>query len=360
MKRFAPLVLIPLLTLLIASAAGEGWLRHTCAYCTWNERNRNLYVSPYEPTYYSWYHLRTPNQSESYPTSDFDIELTTNSLGVRDIEHPLPKAPGEIRIIGLGDSFTEGQGAEFEDGYLKVVERRLSELCGEPVRMIIGGVSGSDPWYSYTLLRDKLMPFQPDIVMLAINNSDVYDIGVRGGRERFLPDGGVRYRDPPAAERLFRYSHLFRFVTMRILGYDWYGVSPTMRSMTQSQAVEDLKAAVLAFRELAEQHGFRFLIVAHPTMHEIQNREYGLGFKPFLSWLATQDSPWVDIMPRMLDSVDRAQISDYFWEHDFHNTARGYRLLGDEVIRGLIETGMVNPSATTGSRCGLAAATAAP
>ena len=34
----------------------------------------------------------------------------TNSLGLRDIEHPIAKDSNEIRVMGIGDSFTEGVG----------------------------------------------------------------------------------------------------------------------------------------------------------------------------------------------------------------------------------------------------------
>jgi hypothetical protein len=45
------------------------------------------------------------------------------------------------------------------------------------------GVAGSDPFYEYRLLVDKLLACQPDLVMTVVNVSDVIDVIVRGGKD---------------------------------------------------------------------------------------------------------------------------------------------------------------------------------
>ena len=176
-----------LLSSLLGGLGAELVLRYLCVVCSWTEQNMGEYVSPYRMLNAStWYHLRFPNDVSSYGEPEFDYGLRTNSLGIRDIEHPVEKPDDELRIVGLGDSFTEGQGAEYEDGYLKVLERNLNrELKRGHVRVIVGGVAGSDPFYCFKLLKDKLLVYDPDLVTLTVNTTDVMDVVVRGETNDF-------------------------------------------------------------------------------------------------------------------------------------------------------------------------------
>lgn len=90
--------------------AAEIALRALCSYCTWTEENQGYYVSPYAIRENSWYHVRRKNAVDRYPQREFDYEIRTNSLGFRDVEHPVARMPGEVGIMAIGDSFTEGRG----------------------------------------------------------------------------------------------------------------------------------------------------------------------------------------------------------------------------------------------------------
>lgn len=135
--KYAAIITFVLLSLSVI--AMEIVLRVRCTFCSWSERNKGRSVSPYdEPLYNTWYQLRRPNISWSYKQREFDFALETNSLGIRDVEHPVAKQPNEFRIIGLGDSFTEGVGASFENTYLKILEKKLqTQHDGIPIRMIL-------------------------------------------------------------------------------------------------------------------------------------------------------------------------------------------------------------------------------
>jgi hypothetical protein len=106
--------------------AAETLLRVSCTYCTWIEINGGGFQSPYSINEDSWYFVRPENAIDSYHQPEFDYEIRTNSLGFRDIEHPLGKAAGELRILAIGDSFTEGQGAPFDQTWLSVLGRNLN------------------------------------------------------------------------------------------------------------------------------------------------------------------------------------------------------------------------------------------
>jgi lysophospholipase L1-like esterase len=332
------------ISLLIGAAAAEILLRRLCTVCTWTEQNAGGYVSPYqEPPENGWYHLRRPSSVSNYGQPEFDYELRTNSMGIRDVEHPVEKRPGEYRIVGLGDSFTEGQGAPYEDSYLKILERKLRKSpVDRDVRVIVGGVAGSDPFYCYKLLEDRLLRFQPDLIMLAINSSDVTDTIARGGNERFRPDGQVRFAPPPRDEWIFARSHVYRAFTMTVLGYDWFGLSPGEHASKRADAIEKLKALAADYQSLAEREASRFLVILHPDAYELTTATYSFDAEGLMQFLAGRGIPYLDLMPYFLERTgsDPRRIETIYWEKDFHHNTDGYRLFAEGVEEYLRASGL--------------------
>src|SRR5262245_22491307 len=111
---------------------------------------------------------------------EFSVRVTTNALGFREPRLPAPKPPGTVRIVVLGDSFTQGYGVDESDAY----PRRLEALVGAWDRsrryeVINLGVPGSSPPdYRYTL-REVGLAYHPDVVGVAVMANDVGDIDVR-------------------------------------------------------------------------------------------------------------------------------------------------------------------------------------
>ncbi len=316
--------------------AGEILVRRSRKCQTYSEKNGKPYFSFYAvPANSTWYWLRTPNKAESEEQPEFDYPVITNSLGIRDVEPPLAKAENEFRILALGDSFTEGVGAEYEYTYPKRLERILNDNCAPlPVRIINGGVSGSDPFYSYTLLRYKLLPYKPDLVTLAINASDVTDIIARGGDERFLDDGHVRFAKPPRDEWLFARSHLYRFIVMNLLGYDWFGLSASEQIAKREQAVDELGVIAEKFKALAARNDFSLLVILQPAnQHEAVEQKYSFDADKLKSRLKQNQIDYVDQMQAFADKarMGMGEMLRFYWERNMHNTAAGYRILAENL-----------------------------
>ncbi len=74
-------------------------------------------------------------------TDEYDYHHKHNSAGLRDVEHPLIKPEGTFRILGLGDSFTAGWGATYEETYLRRSEVALNARDGghPPVEIVKAG-----------------------------------------------------------------------------------------------------------------------------------------------------------------------------------------------------------------------------
>jgi lysophospholipase L1-like esterase len=337
-----------LLSLALCGLAAEAVLRYLCTFCTWTEQNIDEYLSPYqEPGPNRWYHLRGPNVVTSYGQPEFDYELATNSLGIRDVEPPMEKPSGEFRIVGLGDSFTEGQGVPYEDSYLKVLERNLNQKQTRvKVRVIVGGVAGSDPFYCYKLLENKLLRFAPDLVTLTINKSDITDIITRGGSERFLPGGTVRFAEPPADEWLFARIHLYRVFRMVVLRRDWFGLSPAEYAAKKTEAVEKLKGIVDEYHQLARKENFRFVVILHPDSYELVSATYAFDAEELKRHFSAKRIGYVDVMERLVEKAgpERKGREKLYWKKDFHHNEEGYRIFAEAIEEYLLANGYIEPA----------------
>lgn len=76
------------------------------------------------------------NLSRHIVTDDYEIDFETNSLGLRDVELDEVGA-NTIRVLAVGDSFTQGHGVEAGEAWPKRVQARLSG-----VQVVNAGVSG--------------------------------------------------------------------------------------------------------------------------------------------------------------------------------------------------------------------------
>lgn len=93
-----------------------------------------------------------------------------NSQGFRDIERRTDKPANTFRIAVLGDSFIEAIEVDRRDTLPAVLERRLSgcgALNAQRVEVLNFGVRSFGPAQELLLLKERVLQYQPDIVLLA-------------------------------------------------------------------------------------------------------------------------------------------------------------------------------------------------
>lgn len=338
-------------SLYVGVCLAETFLRATHTHTTYLERRGgplSLYASYYAAHETGWYHVGPRNETRLLRSPEFTFERTTNSLGLSDKEPARDKQPGEYRIIALGDSYTEGDGAPEESAWPRLLGASLER--GHPARRIScinAGVSGSDPFFEYVLLRDLLLPLSPDLVIVAINE-EASDIMVRGGMERFKPDGTVEYKKPPSWEWLYGSSYIARLVAHRLLGYDYLFFKPAQRRLEQDKAVALIEQSVRMFQRLSEENHFTLLVVCHPLRHEVERGSYEYLSK-ILTASRTYGIEHLDMLEYFLavEKIGRDNAGAYYWARDGHHNARGYAAFARGVQWKLEQMGI--PSRPSGS-----------
>lgn len=120
------------------------------------------------------------------------MKVTTNRYGMREREYAIPKKPGTVRIVLLGDSFVFGLGVAADDRMGVFLEEELearSPFTGE-IEVLHFGVPSWNFFNEAAFLRRQLSELQPDLVLHFSLPNDIEDgAGTRGNGllGRFIP-----------------------------------------------------------------------------------------------------------------------------------------------------------------------------
>jgi lysophospholipase L1-like esterase len=316
------------------------WLR-----TYFEQSGETTYRSLSQHTGPTWFHLHPPTHDLTWTSANFVHTRRTNDLGLSERTVPLEKTEREFRIVALGDSGTEGVGTDYESTWVKVLERRLADqLPGRVVTALNAGISGSDVFFEYMLLKEKLVKYAPDLVIVAVNTTDVEDVMLRGGMERFQPDGTFRSpQAPPWWEWLYGVSFMTRLVVHGGLGYNRLFIKRGREEIEQREAVEKIRSLLPAFGELASEHGFRIVIVFQPTSGDAANQAYAYNFQSLIGDLRQRPGiDVIDVLARWSAAGDGSADKwlRWYWPVDGHHNRSGYAVLGSTIGEGLIELGI--------------------
>jgi lysophospholipase L1-like esterase len=278
----------------------------------------------------SWYWTHPPNTRISNQKLEFYFVRNVNSLGISESEKAFKKK-SNFRILALGDSFTEGVGTSYEDSWVKKMENSFNS---RGVETINAGIGGSDPVFEFSLYKDKLIHYKPDILILTINSTDILDIINRGGFERFNSDGTTGL-PPPTWEWIYAANHLFRMVIHRGFGFNSNLTRNT--DVNESKAIEIIQDVLLRFKELTEVERTELLVVLQPSIQEFSNGSHKpfYGQSKLIKFLKEEDINFVDASIEF--EKQKESISHFYYPVDTHFNQKGYDLFGSIVVRKIEE-----------------------
>lgn len=314
----------------------------TTALRTYTENRGGYYQSPYQPQHKTWYHIRAANETIILESPEYSYSRTTNSLGFCDQEPRLSADTSEFRILALGDSFTEGDGAAADSTWPKFLERSLnSQIPAQKITIINAGVSGSDPFFEYVLLRDKLLQYDPDLVIVALAY-DLNDVAVRGGMERFLSNGELRYREAPCLETPYALFYMVRLFVHNVLGYDQLLRSKATQLIDKERGVSLLKSIVCTMILYADERKLPLLFAVCPQKSEIKARKYEY-WDQLIPEIKKKYTPVTDLLDYYLNDVgiDSSNYTAYYWPQDGHHKAKGYQAFAAGVEKTILKNGFI-------------------
>ena len=125
----------------------------------------------------TYHHSLTPNSILHLVSSvpgEYDVFAHINQFGFRGPNFQQGKEPGLKRIFIVGDSFTFGVGAE-DDATIPALMETYLHSAGTDWEVINAGRGHDSPINYYLRLRDELPKFSPDLVVLMLDFSDLWE-----------------------------------------------------------------------------------------------------------------------------------------------------------------------------------------
>lgn len=121
-----------------------------------------------------------PGASVRYSRRDYRTNVAINSLGFRDVERSMTKAPGTTRVLALGDSFIEAYTVELEESVTRRAEA-IGRSQGCPVEVVNAGVHGYSTDQEALWFLNEGAALQPDVVVVFTYYNDI----IHNVRERY-------------------------------------------------------------------------------------------------------------------------------------------------------------------------------
>lgn len=119
---------------------------------------------------------------ELVPSSEHLVNghrIVINSHGMRDREYALEKPPGVHRIALMGSSLVMGWGVDQGETFEALLEQRLDHERGPTVEILNFAINGFTPLSQESLMRDRVLDFDPDAVYLVGHYEDPFFIKQR-------------------------------------------------------------------------------------------------------------------------------------------------------------------------------------
>lgn len=259
--------------------------------------------------------LYEPKASLTYQTPEFYYpEETANISGLRG-NTPNPEKPF---LIALGDSFTESHGAPKDSTYPILLEKLIIQTDNNS-QVINAGISGSDPFFEFNLLKKLRNEYHFHSVIFMLNTSDINEVMMRGDSARFLTDGSVRFRKAPFWEPAYAVSYLFRLAA-HVSGYDYQLMTKETEKAEKLSAIKTI--AELFRRSIipwAHHEKIELYIVLQPMLHEIINNKD--EYIAFNRQLMNLDVHYLNMRDSL---VNYRHPQELYWKQDGHFNSKGY------------------------------------
>jgi len=258
------------------------------------------------------------------------LEVNPNGFRGPVLGHEKPK--GTVRIAGIGDSVMFGWGVRDDEYYMARLGAKLaSDFPDVSWEWLNSGVPGYNTAMEVETLKDKLLAYEPDLVVLGYCDNDLSLPNFIRNEEAYLTP---------------RKSWLYHWARNAIKGFARTADDRLTKARTPEELPEIYRelVGIDAYRRsigelvrLSEAHDFRIVVFSHTRLQD-EVREITEEFElPIVEGQGALDA-WMQAN----DVVDFMGSALTLNDHDPHPTPLAHDLISDELYTYLRESGLID------------------
>jgi lysophospholipase L1-like esterase len=230
----------------------------------------------------------------------------TNRLGFRDVDHSLRKAKGTFRILVLGDSISIGLYIKkYSETFPFLLEKNLLDKSKE-VEVINMGVVGYNTLQEVEMLKERGLPFKPDLVLISycLNDRERNDGNLFGTllaaevREKKVS----RIRLHPFLTQ----SALYRFLFFRVFPEKIPDYKPERDQNYALLEKDTVDPSLFELSNLAQENDFQVLIAVWPEFTDLQEYKYLAEHKKIASLSDQYGFYFLDLLESIRNCASRS------------------------------------------------------
>ncbi len=327
-------------------------------------------------------HSYTPNCHSRFTTFEWDTDVKINAEGFRDDEL-LPKEQFDLRILMLGDSMTWGYGVEKEETFSEVLQQKL-KAKGVNADVINAGATSYSPTLEYLLLKNKGLSYQPDVVILNMDMSDIQDdykynleqVAEFDQEGNLVQVSGIK-RPTTLLYKIRNKMQINRFIFDKInlidsrfakkeenkkimpLGdpkTDRYAILRDMPVQDEAEHWDRTFHYISLINELCKENNITFILNLYPYAVQISPDEWNLGkhlfgFSPdtvhsdapqqkLKKYAAENDIIYVE----MLEPFKKSDTFPLYFSYDGHINREGHKLAANVLFNTLVQENIIEPT----------------
>lgn len=266
------------------------------------------------------------------------IEIKINGFGFRDKNYNLNKGDKQ-RVIFVGDSLTYGWQINLHETYHKQLEELLHSKNYDTDVMGMG-IVGYNTVQEYYLIKEKVLKFNPDIIVLQICSNDFHrTLGIKketkGKNYILIPyrDLAIPYVLPKSSltHFLMRSSHLYKFINLKLeLLIKKWNKDYTAKEyflMGEEKSFRYLKK----IKNFLDEEGIKFCAVIFPNKKTREIYRHASLHKRIGKLLTNLHVPYVDLYEEF-NITGPADI----WADKSHPNGKGNRIAAETLLDFLL------------------------
>lgn len=292
------------------------------------------------------YHYK-PNINARAITPEYAVFYHYNDQGLRDHDRPIPKPADTFRILGLGDSFTEGVGVQYQQTFLSLLERAFNLPGKYPfkVDVVKAGVAGYDPRHERLYYEYYGYKYDPDLVLIGYSGTDSREAAL--GVHYTISKQGYLLRDTgyslnPFFLELYIHSHFARTLLRRIIDLQRHRFNASVNTADEEAAIwrEGWDKTFLEYdriKQISDRMGAKLIVMYIPFKITGDKEEQGRADE-LQAWCRKNSVYFVNLLPYF---QQHPKVKELHYPIDGHCTPMGNELIAQVLYRHLVKWDLI-------------------